>query len=235
MDVGYFITGSGARMSGGTRPRSWARSPTPAFGFRDGRVQTERGAKRVRSFQVGSKKRAGVSVGSSEHFALPRRGAAAARGERLPRLVRPGLARDAGDVGLHVGREKVPGVDEALERRGRALRPGLHRRPGRRGALEVRLAHRRRSPTTPPAAQLSEVHLTGVDGYTFTGRMLAWGAERAAAGGAQGTGALGPVDGFGLDELVEGCAEAGIAEEGGPAPGAQPGAASPPTRLTRRH
>ena len=58
------------------------------------------------------------------------------------------------------------------------------------------------------------MHLTGVDGYTFTGRMLAWGAERAAAGGLQGTGALGPVDGFGLEALTDGCAQAGIAEEG---------------------
>ena len=53
-------------------PRSSARCTAPAFGFRDGRVQTERGAKRVRSFRVGSKELAGVSVGSSEHFALPR-------------------------------------------------------------------------------------------------------------------------------------------------------------------
>ena len=68
---------------------------------------------------------------------------------------------------------------------------------------------------------LSEVHLKGVDGYTFTGRMLAWAAERAATGGLKGTGALGPVDGFGLEELTAGCAEAGIAEEGS-ASGAQP-------------
>ena len=63
---------------------------------------------------------------------------------------------------------------------------------------------------------LSEVHLKGIDAYTFSGRMLAWAAERAAAGGLKGTGALGPVDGFGLEALVEGVAEAGIAEEGGP-------------------
>jgi hypothetical protein len=68
---------------------------------------------------------------------------------------------------------------------------------------------------------LTEVHVKGVDGYTFTGRMLAWGAERAAAHGLKGTGALGPVDAFGLDELVKGCAEAGISEEGaGPGAGA---------------
>jgi hypothetical protein len=64
--------------------------------------------------------------------------------------------------------------------------------------------------------ELSEVHLTGVDGYTFTGRMLAWGADRAASGGLQGTGALGPVDGFGLVALTDGCRWAGLGEEGGP-------------------
>jgi hypothetical protein len=56
--------------------------------------------------------------------------------------------------------------------------------------------------------------VTGVNGYTFTGRILAWGAGRAADGGLRGTGALGPVDGFGLDELTAGCAEAGISEQG---------------------
>jgi hypothetical protein len=54
------------------------------------------------------------------------------------------------------------------------------------------------------------VILTGVNGYDFTARVLAWGAQRAAEGGLRGTGALGPVDGFGLDELEAGAAEAGI-------------------------
>ena len=46
--------------------------------------------------------------------------------------------------------------------------------------------------------------------------MLAWSADRVAAGAATGAGALGPVEAFGLDELVKGCAEAGISEDGGP-------------------
>src|SRR5205807_823492 len=62
--------------------------------------------------------------------------------------------------------------------------------------------------------ELAEVHVSGVNGYTFTGRILAWGAQRAAEGGLQGTGALGPVDGFGLDALADGCRWAGLAEEG---------------------
>ena len=64
--------------------------------------------------------------------------------------------------------------------------------------------------------ELSQVHVTGVDGYTFTGRILAWGAEQAAAGGLRGTGAMGPADGFGLEALVDGCRQAGISEQGEP-------------------
>jgi hypothetical protein len=58
---------------------------------------------------------------------------------------------------------------------------------------------------------LATVRLEGINGYDLTANFLAWGAETALAGGLQGTGALGPVDGFGLDALERGCAEAGIA------------------------
>jgi short subunit dehydrogenase-like uncharacterized protein len=58
--------------------------------------------------------------------------------------------------------------------------------------------------------ELAHVTLEGPNGYTLTGDLLAWGAMRAAGGGLQGTGALGPVDAFGLDELEQGCAEAGL-------------------------
>jgi hypothetical protein len=50
----------------------------------------------------------------------------------------------------------------------------------------------------------------GVDGYTYTGRILAWGAIAALEGGLRGSGALGPVKAFGLDELERGSAQAGI-------------------------
>ena len=50
--------------------------------------------------------------------------------------------------------------------------------------------------------------------------MLAWGAMTAAGGGLRGSGALGPVDAFGLDEL-----EAGVAR----------GRHRPQRRLGRAH
>jgi short subunit dehydrogenase-like uncharacterized protein len=215
VDVGYFITGSGASMSGGTRASLVGAIVAPAFGFRGGRVETERGAKRVRSFRVGSKDLAGISVGSSEHFTLPR---------LAPRLREVNAylgwfgpasrAMQAMSAGTSVAM-KLPGVEKlwstASERfvQGSTGGPGEEAR-SRSGSHIVGIAY------DAAGRQLSEVHLKGVDGYTFTGAMLAWAAERAAAGGLKGTGALGPVDGFGLEALVEGVAEAGIAEEGGP-------------------
>jgi short subunit dehydrogenase-like uncharacterized protein len=218
VDVGYFITGSGS-MSGGTRASLVGAITAPAFGFRDGRVQTERGAKRVRSFPVGSKELAAVSVGSSEHFTLPR---------LAPRLREVNAylgwfgpasrAMQAMSAGTSVAM-KVPGAEKlwsaASERFVQASTGGPDAAARAKGGSHiVGIAY------DSVGRALSEVHLTGVDDYTFTGRMLAWAAERAAAGALKGTGALGPVDGFGLDELVAGAAEAGISEEGGPTRGA---------------
>ena len=222
VDVGYFITGSGARPSGGTQASLVGAIVAPAYGFRDGRIQTERGAKRVRSFKVGSKDLSGISVGSSEHFTLPRlsprlREVNAYLGWFGPASRPMQVFSACTSVGM-----KVPGVEKlwsaAAERfvQGSTGGPDAASR-AKTGSLIVAIAY------DPSGRELTKVTLRGVDGYTFTGRMLAWAAERAASGGLKSTGALGPVDGFGLEELAAGVAEAGIAEEGGPgSPGAQP-------------
>ena len=61
--------------------------------------------------------------------------------------------------------------------------------------------------------ELAEVHLTGVDGYTFTARILAWASARIAADGLPASGALAPVEAFGLRDLEAGVAEAGICRD----------------------
>ena len=43
--------------------------------------------------------------------------------------------------------------------------------------------------------------MEGPNGYGITGAFLAWDDERAAAGELRGTDAIGPVDGFGLNEI----------------------------------
>jgi hypothetical protein len=57
---------------------------------------------------------------------------------------------------------------------------------------------------------VSRVELVGPEAYGLTAELLAWGAIRAAHGGLTGTGALGPVQAFGLQALIDGAAEAGL-------------------------
>ena len=197
-------------MSGGTRASLAGVVAAPSFAWRDGNLRSERGAARYRTFRMRGKDRPAVAVGSSEHFALPR--------------VHPGLE----EVNTYLGwfgplsrpmqaasligsaAFRLPGVKSlyatASDRfvKGSTGGPDATER-ARSGSHIVGAAYDR------SGTLLSEVHLTGVDGYSFTGEILAWGAERAAAGGLSGAGALGPVDGFGLDELAAGCAAAGIA------------------------
>jgi short subunit dehydrogenase-like uncharacterized protein len=212
VDLGYFITGNGASMSGGTRASMLGAIVAPAFGFRDGRVQTERGAKRVRSFQVGSKELAAVSVGSSEHFALPR--------------IAPGLrevnaylgwfgpasrAMQAMSAGSSLAM-KAPGVEKLWERAGERFVHGSTGGPD----AEARSKSGSRIVAEATDAEgnvLARVLMRGPNGYTFTGDIIAWGAAHAAEHGLEGTGALGPVDGFGLPTLEAGCAEVGLTRE----------------------
>ena len=74
LEIGYFWTGTSASgMSGGTRASAAGVALEPAFTWRDGRLQSERGARRVRDFELrAGQQSAGVSIGSSEAFALPR-------------------------------------------------------------------------------------------------------------------------------------------------------------------
>ena len=59
--------------------------------------------------------------------------------------------------------------------------------------------------------RLVSVRFEGSNAYDLTAGLLAWGAQTAATGGLQGVGAMGPVDGFGLESLEAGAAEAGLA------------------------
>jgi len=210
VDVGYFTTGGGlGGMSGGTRASLAGAIVEPSFVWRDG-IRTERGAARVRTFDVGRRTREGISVGSSEHFTLPR--------------LHPGLR----EVNVYLGWfgrrsramqvfsaanaaiTRVPGVKRAVgalsERlvKGSTGGPDEAARAGS-GSAMIAIAY------AADGTELASVEVAGVNSYTFTGRILAWGAAHAAAQGLNGKGALGPADGFGLDALEAGCAEAGIA------------------------
>jgi short subunit dehydrogenase-like uncharacterized protein len=208
VEIGYFFTGRGS-MSGGTRASAAAVTLEPSFAWRDGRLTSERGGRRGRSFTVGGRQRPGISVGSTEHFSLPR--------------VHPALR----DVDVYLG---WFGPASPVVRAFSASTAAVTRIPGARAGLGALLERFVKGSTGGPDAEaragsgsvivaeakdadghvLAETRLEGANGYDFTAGMLAWSAQQAAAGGIEGTGALGPVEAFGLDRLRDGVRSAGI-------------------------
>jgi short subunit dehydrogenase-like uncharacterized protein len=212
VQIGYFNPGAGAgSASGGTRASSTDIMLSPGFAWHGGRIVDERPARHGRTFEIlpGKQARA-ISTPGSEHFALPR--------------IHPGLR----EVGVYLG--WFGPASEPL----RALSAGLSvvtAIPGAREALHGLLARVVKGSTGGPDAaararitsivlaeaydasgtRLADVRLEGTNFYDLTAHLLAWGAQTAAARGLQGMGALGPVDGFGLEALEAGCAEAGLA------------------------
>jgi short subunit dehydrogenase-like uncharacterized protein len=211
VEIGYFAPGSDAgSMSGGTRASAASVMLSPGFAWHGGRLVGERPGRRGRSFELAPGRRArAISLATSEHFALPR--------------IHPTLR----DVDVFLG--WFGPASEPM----RALSAGLSAvtmLPGARPVLQSVVGHLVKGSTGGPDAtaratsrsivlaeafdaagtRLADVRLEGANAYELTASFLAWGAQTAAAGGLQGSGALGPVDGFGLEALEAGCAEAGI-------------------------
>ena len=230
VQVGYFVRGNvGRGTSAGTRASVAGVLLEPGYAFRGGRIASERTAAHVTSFTIDGKKREAFSIGSSEHFALPRLrpGTAAADGA-------PGQA-PLTDVDVYLG---WFGGATRLVQAASALAAPLGRLAGVRRVLDGQARRIQRSRAQPSAAKtirsdvvavasdaggrkLAAVHLTGGDPYSFTAPILAWAARRAAAQGVRPAGALGPVEAFGLDSLESACADAGFSREPRliPAPG----------------
>jgi short subunit dehydrogenase-like uncharacterized protein len=220
--VGYLVRGDvGKGTSAGTRASIAGILLAPGYAFRRGQIVTERTAAHLTSFAIDSKRRQAFSIGSSEHFALPR--------------LRPGPAGADGttgpapltDVGVYLG---WVGAATSLAHYASAVAVPLDRLPGMHRALD-QLAHRiQRSRSAPGTGEtirsdviaeaadavgrpLAAVHLAGRDPYSFTAPKLAWAAGTAAAPGACPAGALGPVEAFGLRALESASAAAGFHRE----------------------
>ncbi len=136
--VGYFITGRPERgaISGGTMASLAGVMLAPSFAFRGGQIVTERGAKRVRTFDARGKRLKGVSMGSSEHFALPRIHSSLREVDAYLGWFGP-ASRAMQAVSLdRRGARGASRGGEALA----PLREGLDRRPGRGHALAQRVA-----------------------------------------------------------------------------------------------
>ncbi len=215
VDIGYFMSGSADSdsMSGGTRASVIEALLGKSFSWSDGRLVSERGAKHVRSFEIGKGRSAqGLSVGTTEAFSLP--------------SVHPGLR----EVNVYLGwfgPATRPMQLGSIGLAGVGLVPPL--KSGLMAVLRSRVkgstggpdeAARAKSGSNviaeafgPDGNRLGRARVTGVNGYDFTARFLSWAARAARDGKLQGKGALGPVEAFGLDALEHSAAEAGIARD----------------------
>jgi short subunit dehydrogenase-like uncharacterized protein len=218
--VGYFVRGNIRKAtSAGTRASVAGVLLEPGYSVRGGHLVTERSAAHVASFEVDGHRRQAFSIGSSEHFALPRlRRQTAGPDDGLP------AGAPLTDVGVYLG---WFGAATGLVHYASALAAPVERLPGARGALDQLGRRIQGSRATPGAGEtirsdvvavagdargrhLATVHLTGGDPYSFTAPVLAWAADRAAAQGVRPAGALGPAEAFGLASLERACAEAGF-------------------------
>lgn len=224
--VGYFVRGKLTKAtSAGTRASVAGVLLKPGYALLGGRIVTERTAAHVASFDLGDERREALSIGSSEHFALPRlrREAAGANGDT-------GVQAPLTDVGVYLG---WFGAATRLVHYVSALAAPLDSLPAVRRILEREADRIQHSRATPGAGQtmrsevvavaaddqdkrLTTVRLTGGDPYSFTGPLLAWAARTAAAQGVRPAGALGPAEAFGLASLEAACANAGFHRDQAP-------------------
>jgi short subunit dehydrogenase-like uncharacterized protein len=210
LDIGYALDGtSGQAFSRGTFVSLAGVLFEQSHAFRDGRLQSEVAGRHRWRFTAGGRPRDGLSVGGSEHLTLP------------------ALAPSLRDVGVHLAwfgaltpvahrlaplsglAARLPGADALAQRTGAALGRRLGAAPSDAtlaGATTRTVAEVR----DPSGALVSRVELIGPEAYGLTAQLLAWGATRAADGGVSGSGALGPVQAFGLEALTGGAAQAGL-------------------------
>jgi short subunit dehydrogenase-like uncharacterized protein len=207
--IGYFGQGE-AGSSGGTQASLMGAVLEPSFAFRDGRLKTERIGAHIGTFDLGdSRRRLAISVGGSEHLALP---------ALHPQLQEVNVL--LGMTGPHV--RYMPLISAvlagaaALPPTRAALQSLLRRQANRSAGGPDEQARSRTSSTVLATAyatdggQLNTVRLEGVNSYTFGFDMLAWAASTAATRDVSASGALGPVAAFGLNELEAGVRGAGI-------------------------
>ncbi|HEV7451957.1 MAG TPA: saccharopine dehydrogenase NADP-binding domain-containing protein [Pseudonocardiaceae bacterium] len=212
VEVGYLITGVGRAQvfSRGTFASLIGVVTEPAFSWRDG-IRAEPSGSRMRAFRLGGRDRPALTIGSSEHYALPR----LAGPEGLP------------EVDVYLG--WFGSATRAMQLSSR-ITPALLQLPGARrlartiGEFAMRWVAEEPDPValarvTPhfigtaydaSGTALAEVRLVSGEPYQLTADLLAWGAQRAAERGVSGRGALGPAEAFGLDVLEAGAAEAGL-------------------------
>jgi short subunit dehydrogenase-like uncharacterized protein len=189
VDVGYFLRGKNKRttesFSRGTLDSLKASSKEIPYEFRDGALEDVTGPKRILDFDLDGESVTAVAIGGTEHFALPR------------------FAPQLTDVNVGLGWFS-PGGDSTPESDAPAADGPTEEKRAKARTNVIAIAR------DASGESLAEVRVDGPNPYDLSGVLTAWAAERMLAGDVTGTGALGPVDAFGLDQLRAGCEEVGL-------------------------
>ncbi|MBP7929321.1 MAG: saccharopine dehydrogenase NADP-binding domain-containing protein [Acidimicrobiia bacterium] len=208
IEIAYFPTDM--NTSGGSRASVIRVMLEEGYGFSAGRIAPERPGSHLGRFELNGKRRSAISVPAAEQLSLP---------QSYPQLQRIRVHLGVPGVGARIVHALSPAAFAAL--RFRRLREGVVSISDRllKGSTGGPDELSRSTSTSFAIAQaqsntgdlLATVTLAGADPYDFTADILAWGARAAADGQLKGVGALGPIAGFGLDPLQDGCARAGLA------------------------
>lgn len=207
VDIAYFWHGFAA--SGGTQASSLRVMFEPSYAFRDGRIVHDRIARDIETFTVAGQTLIGASIPAAEQFGLPRSYPALRNVTvrlSFPESARLGL-RVASPVLSTIARfpRAAHAIADLADRRGTESTggPSSERRSGVTTTVIAT--------ATGPGGVRETVTLEGPDPYEVTADLIGWSARSLAAGDMTGvTGAVGPVEAFGLDALRDACAAAGL-------------------------
>lgn len=211
IDIGYFAIGSLRNgLSQGTRKTMAEGLILPAPVWQHGQVVDAITAAKVREFPVRATREKAFSVSGTEVLFLPAQlpqidSVTVYNGwfPQLSRAIQVVSAVANAGAKLPYGRSLVEAV--AARTVGPAGGPDAAERA--RTLTHVVAVARDAS-----GAAVAEVHLEGPSPYSLTGELIAWAAAKLASGAGKTPGVVGPVEAFGLDDLVAGCAGAGLVQ-----------------------
>lgn len=210
VDIGYFTTeNSRFSMSQGTRSSVTSAMLEPGVFFAGNRLNEAHSDGKVRNFVINGSSCAAASVPGSEHLALP---------TSYPSLTEVntylGWFGWASHLMPFMAKSqsllfKIPGYKSGLEKLINKLPASQGKGPSplqreKCGSHIIALAYNK------AGQQVSRAELTGTNPYTYTANILSWGAQYLLKNPPTHYGALGPVEAFGSDNLIQGCQQAGL-------------------------
>jgi hypothetical protein len=137
-----------------------------------------------------------LSIGSTEHYALPRLAGVGA----CPRWTSTSAGSDL---------RPLPGTRSVVHGIGELAVRWVAQEPDPVALAQV-TSHVVGTAYDASGTALAQVCLVSGDPYQLTADLLAWGAQQAAEHGVSAPGALGPAQAFGLDALETGALRAGL-------------------------